>query len=130
MNPSFLTNWNYRTRAVAILAGAILAGPALADEAALTSDKDRLSYALGMDLGNQLRRQGVDVDPALFGKALGDALSGGQTLMTPDEARPEIGTLQAQMMRREAEMRMLAPIPTEAGEVAPPGGQAAPAGAQ
>jgi len=58
---------------------------------------------MGMDLGAQLRRSGVDVDPRIFGQALGDALSGGKTLLTPEEARQEIGRLQADMIRRQAQ---------------------------
>jgi uncharacterized small protein (DUF1192 family) len=111
-----------------------LTGHAFAQDApALTSDNEKLSYALGMDLGNQLRRLGVQVDPTVFGKALGDALSGGKTLMTPEEARQRIGALQEDLKRREAEMRMLAPGRTGTGQVAPvpqpagASGQAAPA---
>ena len=52
------------------------------DAPALKSQKDKLSYALGMDLGQQFRKQSVDVDPALFGKGLSDTLSGGATLLT------------------------------------------------
>ena len=92
------------SRLVAVLAAGVLSGPALGEEGgALASGKDRLSYAMGMDLGAQLRRSGVDVDPRIFGQALGDALSGGKTLLTPEEARQEIGRLQADMIRRQAQ---------------------------
>ena len=91
-------------RLVAVLAAGVLSGAALGEEGgALASGKDRLSYAMGMDLGAQLRRSGVDVDPRIFGQALGDALSGGKTLLTPEEARQEIGRLQADMIRRQAQ---------------------------
>jgi FKBP-type peptidyl-prolyl cis-trans isomerase FkpA len=96
----------------AILVTAPMAGPALGEGqvaaetgAVLATDRDRLSYAMGMDLGGQLRRSGVNIDPAIFGRALGDALSGGQTQLTPDEARQEIGRLQAEMMRRQVQAR-------------------------
>ena len=93
-------------RLVAVLAAGVLSGAALGEEGgALASGKDRLSYAMGMDLGAQLRRSGVDVDPRIFGQALGDALSGGKTLLTPEEARQEIGRLQADMIRRQAQAR-------------------------
>lgn len=94
---------------VAVLAVASMAGPVLGEGqasgeagATLATDRDRLSYAMGMDLGSQLRRSGVAIDAAIFGQALADALSGGKTRMTPDEARQEIGRLQVEMMRRQA----------------------------
>jgi hypothetical protein len=93
-------------RCLTFVAVGLLTGQALAQDApALTSDKDKLSYALGMDLGNQLRRLSVDLDPAVFGQALADALSGGKTQMTLEEVRLQIGALQAEMRRRQVEAR-------------------------
>jgi len=98
------------SRLVPVLAAGVLSGAALGEGqasgeagATLATGRDRLSYAMGMDLGGQLRRSGVDVDPRIFGQALGDALSGGKTLLTPEEARQEIGRLQADMIRRQAQ---------------------------
>jgi FKBP-type peptidyl-prolyl cis-trans isomerase FklB len=67
------------------------------------SPKERLSYALGMDLGNQLRRQSVEVDPNVFVSGLKDALSGGKTLLTEEEVRAAISALQNELRRRQAE---------------------------
>ena len=73
-----------RGKWMVLLGIALLTAPVFAQEApTLKSEKEKLSYALGMDLGNQLRKMAVDIDPALFGKGLGDALSGGsRTLLT------------------------------------------------
>ncbi len=79
--------------------------PALAsaqEAPALATEKDRLSYAMGMDLGNQLRTRSVDIDPAVFGRGLMDALSGGKTLLTEQEARAAIAELQKAMMVKQA----------------------------
>ena len=119
-------------RLVAVLAAGVLSGAALGEGqasgeagATLATGRDRLSYAMGLDLGAQLRRSGVDIDPGIFGRALGDALSGGKTQLTPDEARQEIGRLQADMIRREAQARgqgqpgqAPAPTPNPAGTAA------------
>jgi len=89
----------------------VAAWPALvgAQEApALTTEKDRLSYAMGMDLGQQLKSQSVDIDPAVFGRGLADALSGGKTLLTPEEAKAVITELQKAMIVKRAEASRLA----------------------
>jgi FKBP-type peptidyl-prolyl cis-trans isomerase FklB len=69
----------------------------------LKSPKQRYSYALGMDLGNQLRKQSVELDTELFSKGLKDALSGGKTLLTEAEVRASIGELQAELKRRQVQ---------------------------
>ena len=82
--------------AVPPLAGAQEAPP-------LATDKDRLGYAMGMDLGQQLKTQSVDIDPALFARGLADALSGGKTLLTTEEAKAVIAELQKAMIVKRAE---------------------------
>jgi FKBP-type peptidyl-prolyl cis-trans isomerase FklB len=77
---------------------------AAAQEApALKTEKEKLSYAMGMDLGNQLKTRSVEIDPAIFGRGLADALSGGKTLLTAEEAKTIITELQKAMMARQAE---------------------------
>ena len=75
------------------------------DASPLKSAKDKRSYALGMDLGNQLHSLGLEVDPALFARGLSDATSGGTTLLKPEEVRAAISELQAEMKRKQAEVR-------------------------
>jgi FKBP-type peptidyl-prolyl cis-trans isomerase FklB len=68
----------------------------------LATEKDRLSYAMGMDLGNQLKTRAVDIDPAVFTRGLADALSGGKTLLTVEEVKAVIGELQKSMAAKHA----------------------------
>ena len=89
----------------------VMAAPALAgaqEAPALATEKDRLSYAMGMDLGQQLKTQSVDIDPALFARGLADALSGGKTLLTAEEAKAAIAELQKAMIVKRAEAARLA----------------------
>ncbi len=65
------------------------------------TEKDQRSYALGVDLGGQLRKLAVDVDPSAFARGLSDGLSGGKTLMTEDEVKQAIARLQAELKSRQ-----------------------------
>ncbi len=65
------------------------------------TEKELRSYALGMDLGGQLRKLSVDVDPATFASGLADGLAGGKTQMTADEAKDAIARLQAELKNRQ-----------------------------
>jgi len=82
--------------------GLMAATAAAQDTPAFKDQKAKYSYALGMDFGGQLRRQSVELDPALFAQGLKDALSGGNTLMTEQEARAAITELQNEVKKAQA----------------------------
>ena len=82
---------------------ALIAACAVAQEnTTLKSPKDKLSYALGVDLGNQFRQQGVEIDPAIFADALKTALTGGKALLTEKEIESVISELQNRMREKQA----------------------------
>ncbi|RJQ75452.1 MAG: hypothetical protein C4519_15875 [Desulfobacteraceae bacterium] len=64
--------------------------------------KERLSYALGMVLGNQLRSQSIEVDQDLYVRGLKDALAGRKTLLTETEAKTSVHVLQSELKRKPA----------------------------
>ena len=68
---------------------------ATASGAALTTKKQKASYALGMNVGTGMRKQGVGaaVDPALVARGLRDALSGSKTAMTEEEMKTALQQL-------------------------------------
>jgi FKBP-type peptidyl-prolyl cis-trans isomerase FklB len=73
----------------------------------LKTQKDKISYALGMSIGANTKRQGVDVDPALVARGMKDAMSGGKTLMTEDEAHQAIAA-QSEELRKAHEAKVAA----------------------
>jgi FKBP-type peptidyl-prolyl cis-trans isomerase FklB len=73
------------------------------EKTAVTSKKDKLSYSIGMNIGHDLKRQSVDIDPDMLAKGLKDAFSGGQTLMTEDEARQTLADFQKEMVAKQQE---------------------------
>ncbi len=92
------------TRWMIVVGMVLLAGVAAAqDTPALKTEKDKVSYALGVDLGNQLKKLSIDVDPGLFGRGLKDALSGSKALLTEEEVSAAIAGLQAEMKLRQAQ---------------------------
>src|SRR6201988_939522 len=69
----------------------------------LKTDKDKASYAIGMNIGQNLKRQSEVVDPAVVERGMKDALAGDKTLMTEDEAKAALMTLQANMRKKQEE---------------------------
>lgn len=89
---------NSRMFAVA-LATSVAVAPVLAQE--LESDTDRLSYTVGMDIGNSLAEQGLELDLDLLIDALRASYNGEETLLTREEALAE---RDAFMQRRQQEL--------------------------
>jgi len=74
----------------------------------LKTDKDKQSYAIGMNIGKSIHRDGVDVDPNILLRGMKDALNGGKTVLTDDEAKTVMTNLQAEMRKQQAEKAQLA----------------------
>ncbi|MEI8291897.1 MAG: FKBP-type peptidyl-prolyl cis-trans isomerase [Verrucomicrobiota bacterium] len=74
-----------------------------ADASALTGEKSRASYAIGLNIGHSLKQQGLDLDPNLVGMAIKDVLGGGRELMTEAEVKETFQGLRAQQQARLAE---------------------------
>jgi FKBP-type peptidyl-prolyl cis-trans isomerase FklB len=73
------------------------------------TQKDSVSYGIGMNIANNFKRQSVDIDPAVFSQAIKDVLSGAKTLMTDEQAQEVLAGLQQRMMASQAErMKTLA----------------------
>ena len=66
----------------------------------LKTEKEKFSYALGMNIGNGMHRQGVDVDPNILLRGMKDALAGRKTLMSEEEARTAVMQMQNQVRQK------------------------------
>ena len=66
----------------------------------LKTDKDKQSYAMGMNLGLGLHRQGMTLDPALVARGMKDAMTGSKTALSEDEARVVIQKLQGDVRQK------------------------------
>jgi|HubBroStandDraft_6_1064221.scaffolds.fasta_scaffold38964_3 FKBP-type peptidyl-prolyl cis-trans isomerase FklB len=77
---------------------------ALAQDAApeLKTDKDKLSYALGMNLGENFRKQGLDVDPAILVKAFAEAFNTGKTAMSEEDMKTVLTAAAANIRKKQA----------------------------
>jgi len=60
----------------------------------LTTDKQKQSYALGMNVARGISRQGADVDAVAMARGLRDTLSGAKLLLTDDQAEAALKQLQ------------------------------------
>ena len=73
-----------------------------ADVTALTTDLDKLSYSVGIDLGKNLKRQGIEVNPSVMAKGIEDGMSGGKMLMTDQQMKDTLSKFQKDLMAKHA----------------------------
>ena len=66
----------------------------------LKTDYEKQSYAMGMNLGLGLHHQGMTLDPALVARGMKDAMTGGKTVLTEDEARTAVQQLQSSVREK------------------------------
>jgi FKBP-type peptidyl-prolyl cis-trans isomerase FklB len=83
----------------------------------LKTPKDKISYAIGTNIGKSLRKDAVDVDPAIFLRGMKDAISGAKPLMTDDELKAALTTLQGELRAKQEEVtRKAGEINKQAGD--------------
>jgi len=70
------------------------------------SDKEKDSYAVGLNIGLGLRKQPVDLDAAMVLRGMKDALSDSKPLLTPDEVGAAINELQGEAQKNAEERNM------------------------
>jgi FKBP-type peptidyl-prolyl cis-trans isomerase len=69
----------------------------------LKTKKEKFSYALGMNIGNGMHKQGVEIDPSILARGMKDALAGRKSLLSEDEARAVIMQVQSEVRQKEQE---------------------------
>jgi len=79
------------------------AHPAATPNPNFKSDKERQSYAVGMNIGESLHRQPVELDSNSLIQGLKDSMAGGKTLLTDDEAKSALTELGQQVRAKQEE---------------------------
>ena len=82
------------------------AGMVIAQDATpLKEQKDKVSYSIGMNIGNSMKRGSIDVNPDLLAQGIKDVLTGAKPLLTPEEMAEVLTALQQDMAVKQAEAR-------------------------
>jgi FKBP-type peptidyl-prolyl cis-trans isomerase FklB len=74
----------------------------------LKTQKDKTSYAMGMNMGTGLRKQAIDIDPAIVARGLRDSFTNGKTLLSEEEERTLLTQLQNEMRKKQQELAQVA----------------------
>ena len=98
--PAFILLMN---RFIICLAAVLVASIGLAqDKTELKDQKDKASYAIGLELGKSLKKGKMDVNTNTLVKGLNDGLSGAKPLLTEEQVKETMTALQKEMMDKQA----------------------------
>ncbi|HCD9490600.1 TPA: macrophage infectivity potentiator Mip [Legionella pneumophila] len=88
----------------AVMGLAMSTAMAATDATSLATDKDKLSYSIGADLGKNFKNQGIDVNPEAMAKGMQDAMSSAQLALTEQQMKDVLNKFQKDLMaKRTAE---------------------------
>lgn len=91
-----------KVKGVMVFGMILMASSAIAAEKMeLSTAKDKVSYAIGMDMANSLKHNKIDVNPDILSKAIKDVLTGQKTVMSDDEAKTALMNLQKEMQDQQ-----------------------------
>jgi len=91
-----------KLRMIAVLGVLFLVSHVNAQEKpALKNQKEKVSYIIGMDIGGNLKKQLVDVDPNSLAKGIQDALSGTKPLLSNEEIQETMVAFQKEMAEKQ-----------------------------
>ena len=68
-----------------------------------TTDKDKVSYSLGVDIGRTLQRLQLDLNEEALSKGIGDVLGSKPMAMTDQELQETLQAFQQKMMQKQQE---------------------------
>lgn len=94
---------------------AVVAGAQAQDKGALSSERDKVSYMVGLDVARSLEAIKDDIDMAAFERAVQNGMQGGEPLLQEAEAR-EVG----QALMQVVAARRGQPVPGQAPGATPP----------
>jgi FKBP-type peptidyl-prolyl cis-trans isomerase len=98
---------NMKTTVFAILAGCMAAtGLRAADAQSFKDEREKASYAVGLNYGSNLKRQEIELDPNQFFQGFKDAYSG-KPLLTEQEMRDVLNAYSQTLRTKQEEKKKL-----------------------
>jgi len=79
----------------------LFVGNAVAADASLDTPKKKMSYAIGVQIGNDFKRSGMDIDVSAMSSAISDMVSGKAPALDQTEMQEALNMLREQQMKKQ-----------------------------
>lgn len=99
-----------KLKTVGIVLAGILATPAWASAPAtkvnFRNDQDKVSYAIGLQIGSDFKQQGITINPALFNQGLVDGTTGAAPQLSQQQLQDTMNAFRQQIIaKKQAEFK-------------------------
>jgi len=85
---------------------------------ALKTDREKASYAIGANIGKSMKKEGVDLDPAIVARGIKDGFTGAKSLLTDEQAQAALVAFSGAMKKKqEAQLAAVAAVNQKDGQV-------------
>jgi len=89
--------------AAAVMGFALSTTFAATDAMPLDTDIQKLSYSIGVDLGRNIKKQGIDIDVPAMAKGIQDAMTDNQLLLTDAQMKDALVKFQKDLMAKRTQ---------------------------
>lgn len=86
-----------------VVLGAAMVNSYAATEDALTTDNQKLSYSIGVDLGKNIKKQGIDINVPALALGIQDAMTGKSLKMTDEQMKESLIKFQKDLMAKRTQ---------------------------
>jgi FKBP-type peptidyl-prolyl cis-trans isomerase FklB len=87
----------------AVVLGAVISNTYAASDVSLDTDIQKLSYSIGVDLGNNIKKQGIDIDVTSMGQGIEDAMTNKPLKMTEEQMKDSLVKFQKDLMKKRSQ---------------------------
>jgi FKBP-type peptidyl-prolyl cis-trans isomerase FklB len=70
----------------------------------LKSEKEKISYSIGVEIGNTLKKQALDIEPEILVKGIKDVLAGAKMSMTEEEVIETLTSFKKDFVAKKQEL--------------------------
>ena len=67
----------------------------------LKTDREKASYAIGANIGKSMKKEGVDLDPALIARGIKDGFGSSKLLLTDEQAQAALAAFSGTMKKKQ-----------------------------
>ncbi|MEI6972393.1 MAG: FKBP-type peptidyl-prolyl cis-trans isomerase [bacterium] len=93
------------TRLMVVAAAGLVSMHVMAEDAiVLKTQKDKVSYSIGADIGKNFAQQEMDIDIDKLAQGMKDAMGGGKLVLSDDEMRAVLMAMQGEMRQKQGQL--------------------------
>jgi FKBP-type peptidyl-prolyl cis-trans isomerase FklB len=86
-----------------VVMASLMSGAYALPDVAVSSDLEKLSYSIGVDLGSNIKKQGIVLDVPAMAKGIEDSMQGKELKMTDEQMKESLVKFQKELMEKRTQ---------------------------